>query len=94
MPDKDAYVQKMHAKLDEWNADIDKLKAKAENAKAESRLEYQKEIETLEQKRNEVEEKLAEVSRSSEGAWEDLKSGIQSAWDSMEEAFKSARSRF
>ncbi len=32
MTDKDAYVQKLHAKLDEWNAEIDKLKAKADKA--------------------------------------------------------------
>jgi len=32
MADKDAYVQKLHAKLDEWNAEIDKLKAKADKA--------------------------------------------------------------
>jgi uncharacterized coiled-coil DUF342 family protein len=94
MPDKDAYVQKLHAKLDEWNAGIDKLKARANKAEAETRLEYQKEIENLQKKGKEVEERLAEVRQASEGAWEDLKSGIQSAWDSMEEALKSARSRF
>jgi hypothetical protein len=32
MPGKDAYVQKLHAKLDKWNAEIDKLKAKANTA--------------------------------------------------------------
>jgi predicted nucleic acid-binding Zn-ribbon protein len=94
MPDKDAYVQRMHAKLDEWNAEIDKLKAKADKAEAESRLEYQKEIEILKERRKDAEEKLTEVSQAGEGAWEDLKAGIQSAWDSMEEAIKSARSRF
>lgn len=94
MPEKDAYVQKMHAKLDEWNAEIDKLKAKADKAEAESRLEYQKEIETLQKRRKEAEEKLGEVRQAGEGAWEDLKSGIQSASDSMEKALKSARSRF
>ena len=41
MTDKDAYVQKLHAKLDEWNAEIDKLKAKADKAEADSRVEYQ-----------------------------------------------------
>ena len=73
MPEKDAYVQKMHAKLDEWNAEIDKLKAKADKAEAESRLEYQKEIETLQKRRKEAEEKLGEVRQAGEGAWEDLK---------------------
>ena len=94
MPDKDAFVQKLHAKLDEWNAEIDKLKAKADKAEADSRLEYQREIENLKERRKEAEEKLSEVRQAGEGAWEDLKSGVQSAWDSMEEAVKSARNRF
>ena len=29
MVDKDAYVEKLKAKIDEWNADLDKLIAKA-----------------------------------------------------------------
>ena len=94
MPDKDVYVQKLNAKLDEWNAEIDRLKARAEKAEAESRLEYQKEIEDLQKRGKEVEKKLAEVRQAGEGAWEDLKTGIQNARDSMEEALKSARSRF
>ncbi|MFO8090271.1 MAG: hypothetical protein R6U13_10575 [Desulfatiglandaceae bacterium] len=33
---RDAYVQQMKARMDEWNAEIDKLKAKADQAKAGS----------------------------------------------------------
>ena len=33
MTSKDAYVEKLPAKLDEWSADIDKLKAKADASK-------------------------------------------------------------
>jgi hypothetical protein len=29
---KEAYIQKLHAKIDEWNADIDGLKAKFASA--------------------------------------------------------------
>ena len=94
MTDKDVYVQKLHAKLDEWNAEIDRLKAKAKMAEAESRLEYQKEIEKLEKSRAETDEKLADLRQAGEGAWEDLKSGVQSAWNSMEDAVKSAQSKF
>ncbi len=94
MADKDAYVKKMHAKLDEWNAEIDKLKAKADQAEAESRIEYQKQIEDLQDKRREAERKMSQVKKAGEGAWEDLKSGVQDAWDAMDEAVKSARSKF
>ena len=94
MKDKEAYVQKLHAKIDEWNADIDKLKAKADQLEADSRIEYQKQIEALKNKRSEIEKKLSELSRCREGAMEDLKAGIDLAWEAMNEAIKSATARF
>jgi uncharacterized coiled-coil DUF342 family protein len=94
MTEKDAYVQKLHAKLDEWNAEIDKLKAKADKAEADSQAEYHKQVEVLREKRKDVESKIRDVVEAGDGALEDLKSGVQGAWDSMEEALKSARSKF
>ena len=94
MSKKDAYIQKLHAKIDEWNADIDKLNAKASQVEADSKIEYQKQIEVLKQKRSDIENKLSEISRSGEEAWNDLKAGIDLAWEAMNEAVKSATSRF
>ena len=34
MENKDAYIQKLSARLDEWNAEIDKLRAKADKAES------------------------------------------------------------
>jgi uncharacterized coiled-coil DUF342 family protein len=94
MINKEAYIKKLHAKIDEWNADIDKLTAKASQVEAESKIEYQKQIGTLKNKRDELEKKVSEISRSGEDAWQDLKAGIDLAWEAMSEAIKSATSRF
>ncbi len=94
MGKREAYIQKMHAKIDEWNRDIDKLNAKTNQVEANARIEYQKQIEALKRKRNDIEEKLSKMSRSGEHAWEDLKSGIDLAWEAMSEAIQSATSRF
>ncbi|MGD8993187.1 MAG: hypothetical protein PVI00_17145 [Desulfobacterales bacterium] len=94
MKAKEAYVQKLHAKIDEWNADIDKLVAKADQLEASSRIEYEKQIEALKNKRNEIKEKISELNRSGEGALEDLKGGIDLALEAMNEAIKSATARF
>jgi predicted nucleic acid-binding Zn-ribbon protein len=91
---KEAYVQKLHAKIDEWNADFDRLKAKADQVEADSRIEYQKQIQALKSKRDDIEKKVSEISRSGEDAWEDLKAGADLAWEAMSEALKSATSRF
>lgn len=47
MSEKDAYVEKMKAKLDEWNAEIDKLQAKAKQAEADAEIQYNDEISAL-----------------------------------------------
>jgi hypothetical protein len=39
-------------------------------------------------------EKLGELKRAGEDAWEDIKSGMDLAWESLGDAMKSARSRF
>lgn len=91
---KEAYEQKLQAQLDEWSAEIDKLKARADDAEADAQLEYYKEIEELRSMQEEASNKLAELKDASDDAWEDLKAGADSAWDSLGSALKSASSRF
>ncbi len=91
---KEAYQQKIEAQLDEWKAEIEKMKAQARNADAEAQLEYYKQIEELRMKQETAREKLGELKQAGEDAWEDMKSGIELAWGSLGEAMKSARSRF
>ncbi len=54
MSHKELYQQKMRAQLDEWQADMDKRKAKASRASAGARLKMNKQIEVLESKIEEV----------------------------------------
>lgn len=91
---KDAYQQKLQAQLDEWNADIDKLKARADKAEASVKLEYYKQIEDLRMKQGVASKKLTELKLAGDDAWEDLKAGVESAWNTLGEAVQSASSRF
>ena len=91
---KEAYVQKLNAKMDEWNAEIHKLEAKADQAEAEAKIEYEKQLEDLRAKRKDLEDKIENLQQAGEIAWEDLKAGIESAWDSLGNAVNSAVSRF
>jgi dGTP triphosphohydrolase len=94
MSKKEAYEKKIEAQLKEWKTDIDKMKAKAEKADAEAKLEYYKQIEELRTRQEAAQKKLTELKGTGEEAWEDLKVGIELAWTSLGEAVKSARSRF
>jgi DNA repair exonuclease SbcCD ATPase subunit len=91
---KKVYEQKLQAQLDEWSAEIDKLKAKADSAKADRKIEYYEEIEKLRTMQETASNKLNEVKNASDDAWEDLKAGIESAGDSLGSALKSATSKF
>ena len=91
---KEAYQQKLEAQLDEWKADIDKMKAKADGLEADAQLEYYKQIEELRSMQESVHNKLTELRGAGDDAWEDLKAGIESAWDSLGNALKLAASRF
>jgi chromosome segregation ATPase len=91
---KEAYLEKMKAKLDEWNAEIDKLKAKAAQSKADLKLEIDKRVEDLEAHRQEITNKMQQMRQASESAWVDLKGGVQRAWEHLDEAVKSASAKF
>ena|GEM_PF-262810 len=90
---RDAFVQKLKAKIDEWNAEIDRLSARADQAEVEARAEYHDEIQTLKLYLNYPEHKLKEIQDAGQEAWEDLKSGAEMAFDAMSEVISSARKR-
>lgn len=91
---KEAYEKKMQAQLDEWIAEIDTLKAKADKAEANAQIDYYKRVESLKKNESALRQKLSELKEASDDAWEDLKSGINDAWDSFGNAIKSATERF
>lgn len=94
MSEKELYQQKKQAQLDKWKAELDKLKAKASAASADAQLELNKEIEVLEGKVEEGQTKLAEIADASDDAWESIKDGVESSWDSMKAAFSDAAAKF
>ena len=89
-----AYEEKLEAQLEEWNAQIALLKAKADKAKAEAKIEYYKSIEALEHKQEAAGTKLHELKTAGDEAWESLKTGAEKAWDEVKAAYHNAASKF
>lgn len=94
MSHREEYIQKLQQKLDEWNADIEALAAKARATTTNIRNESNEQIESLKARQEEARHKIEELRHAGEGAWEDLKSGAELAWSAMAEAIDSVRSRF
>lgn len=94
MNNREEFIQKMKAQLDQWGIEIDKLSLRAEAAQAEAKLKYQHQIEVLKQQREAARLKLHELQSSGEDAWESLREGMESGWESITKAIKDAMSHF
>ena len=94
MSKRDEYVRALQEKLEEWNAEIDKLTAKATELTADFQNEHKVQIDLLKAKSESARHKIEEIQKAGDIAWEDMKSGAELAWSAMSEAIQSAKSRF
>lgn len=94
MNKRKAYQEKLDAQLEEWNTQISLLRAKADKAKAEAKLEYYKMVEALQPKQDNAKTKLKELKAASDDAWEDLRAGVEKAWAEVKSALDAAASKF
>jgi len=94
MSTRDEFVAQMQAKLDEWNAEIEELEAKARKQKAQATADYHARIAELKDKRDEAAKKLKEVQNASDDAWEELKTGAERIWDDVKQTYEETRRAF
>jgi predicted small lipoprotein YifL len=89
-----AFREQTETRLAEYKKKIDQLKAKAEKLGGDAKAKAEQELAALLQKRDEVSEKLKELSSSGGNAWEQLKSGINAAMEDLGNAYKKAAAEF
>ena len=89
-----AFREQTEARLAEYGKDIDQLQAKAEKMGGDAKAKAEQKMTALRQKQDAVSEKLKELGSSSEGAWEQIKSGIEAALDDLGDAYKKAAAEF
>ncbi len=94
MSTKEAYKQKIEAELELAQAKLAELKAEAKIAGADARIQYDKQIEALEQGIDATEAKLKELGDAGEEAWQQLKAGVDSAWGTVTAAVQEAAAKF
>ena len=93
MSKREEYINKMAAQLKEWSARMDVLKAKAEKAEADAKINYDSELESLRKRKEAAEKRLSELKNASESAWEDLKDGCEKSWQEFKSALDTAVSK-
>ncbi len=90
----EAYKEKMHARLLQWDAEARLLEARLKEAKADKKIEYQEEIDALRAEIARAKVELTRLSDSGEEAWQSIKAGLDEAWDSIADGFRNARTKF
>jgi hypothetical protein len=83
MDTRTEYVEKLSAQMVELDAQIDRLKDKAESATPEARFEYAEAIAALQLKRDEAAAKLQGISAAGDDEWEGLKTETEQLWDKV-----------
>lgn len=92
--DRDALVDSIKTSLDAWNAEIDRMQARAREAEAEARERYDTQLREMKMQRDRAEEELAKAMKASETAWKDMGEGMTDAWTAIAEGFRKASGRF
>ena len=91
---QNAYADKMNAQIKKAEAEVDRLKAKADEADADARLTYHKHIAEIQEHRDSLKARVDELNAASADAWEDVKTGAESAWNTLRDSVDRATSRF
>ncbi len=90
MENQDLYKQKLEAKIAEWNAELDKLRAKSKGASADVQLDFDAKISEFQHKLDAGKAELARLSDQSSDAMDSLKEGLENAWAALSTACSDA----
>jgi hypothetical protein len=94
MSEREFYREKLQAQLDEWKADVARLRARAAGATADAQVEMGKHVAELEKSMHEAGARLAELAAAGEGAWDSARKNAESTWDALRAGVSAAAAKF
>jgi hypothetical protein len=94
MADQDAYEQWADGKIREINAKIEELKAKAQQADADARIEADSLVAEFKRQRQEIGSRLENFKDSGRAAFEEIKGGTENALNDLKASVDRALSKF
>lgn len=95
---KDAYTRKAEAQLEEAVARLETVKARLKGAVADGQIEMAETLRNAEKQADAhvetVRRRLARLRDAGEESWEDLKEGVDEAWEELAVTIKKIVGRF
>lgn len=92
--DRDEFVTRFKAKLDEWNADIDELENRAQDMGTRAREESRELLSDIRGRRDAISRDFRGLGQSIGEAWHDVREGLDEAGKDLGAAIADARKRF
>ena len=94
MMNRDEYVQKLKAQIDDWNAEAARWEGRARKAQAGMKAEYERQLDDFRNKRDQAMTELRRLQGASADAWMEMMRGMEASAKSMQDAFERARRSF
>jgi len=94
MSDKKDFTARARRQLEDWDYQLDRLSARLNDLRDEWRDEAREKLNEMKGRRSEFEEKLERLESHGDDAWDDIKAGLEIAWDGLKTGFLAAKSEF
>jgi len=92
--EKKAYQEKMEASIQQLNAEIEKLEGKAKSYQADAKIQANRALASLKERKDQLASKLEEMKASSGDSWKDFQGNLNKAYEDIKTAITNAASRF
>ncbi len=92
--DKQTIKEQLEKELEEWQTKMDAAKVQMHLGMKDAEDKMKPYVEQLDKELDQAKVKLEELGKSSEGAWGEVKAGLDSSIEAMKMAFKSAEKHF
>lgn len=94
MQKQEVYCEKLQARMAQYDAKFDELKAKSQEMQADAKLEFLERMNQVDAKRQELKKQIEELKNNGEDAMQDIEQGVEKAWHELETAFEKAVAHF
>jgi hypothetical protein len=91
---QDPFVTSAEQKLRDLDLKIEELGKKMETLAADAKVEADKALTALREKRAQLAPRIEQLKKSSQQTWDDVKSGVEAAMAEVEKAYENAKSKF
>lgn len=94
MTNRDEYVEKLKAQLDQWNTQLATCESAAREATSEAKMELEKQIGIMRSRLDDMVFRMELLKGASTDAWQEIARGADEARKTMQDAFEKARFHF